>query len=170
MMNLVIQIIYPQSLDCVNNLFSFHFFFFTLLSNCQGSDFAQSSPWQQTEHDPYPSTTTSDFFLLALGSEALLQGQPWQETELPLICWALQGTSISISSSDTHNPAWVVSGAGRRQSHGVRSKQQLCIIQTSMTKHLHNGFLLCCRHVDCSSVWAERFQWVEHYGDVKGWI
>lgn len=32
MMNLVIQIIYPQSLDCVNNLFSFHFFF---LHYCQ---------------------------------------------------------------------------------------------------------------------------------------
>lgn len=27
-----------------------------------------------------------------------------------------------------------------------------------------------CRHAGCSSVWAEEFQLVQHYGDVKSWI
>lgn len=71
-------------------------------------------------------------------SEALSQGQSQQETELPLICQTLQEKGISISLSDPSDPVGVVSTARRPQSHGGRSRQQLCIIQTSMTKRLDN--------------------------------
>lgn len=58
------------------------------------------------------------FFLPSLGSEALSQGQPQQDTELPLMCRALQGEGISISSSDTRDPAWVANRAVIPQGHG----------------------------------------------------